>query len=50
MLVIAPLSSFDAWIEEAVLSMDPAPIVHRFVDHIPADSEVVLVNYQRLFR
>jgi hypothetical protein len=49
LLVIAPLSSFDAWIEEAALSLSPVPAIHRFAGaEIPAEAEVVLVNYQRL--
>lgn len=50
MLVIAPLSAFTSWIEEAEASLDPTPAIHRFVvgRPIPSDAEIVLVNYQRL--
>jgi hypothetical protein len=48
-LVIAPLSGFEAWIEESALSLRPAPVIHRFVGTaVPDDAELVLVNYQRL--
>lgn len=49
LLVIAPLSAFGAWMDEAVDCFSGSPIVHRFEgDAIPADTEVLLVNYQRL--
>jgi SNF2 family DNA or RNA helicase len=49
LLVIAPLSAFDAWLEEAEESLEPAPSIHRFGDGpIPSDTEVLLVNYHRL--
>ena len=48
LLVIAPLSSFDAWIDEASLSLDPAPTVMRFDDHIAPEAEVLIINYHRL--
>ena len=47
MLVIAPLSSFEAWLDEAD-EMDPSPVVQRFEDRVPADAEVLLINYHRL--
>jgi SNF2 family DNA or RNA helicase len=48
-LVVAPLSAFDSWIEEARRSMSPVPKIHRLSDgHIPLDTEVLLTNYQRL--
>lgn len=47
LLVVAPLSAFGAWEEDAAATLDPAPSVKRWVDHTP-DSDVVLINYQRL--
>jgi SNF2 family DNA or RNA helicase len=49
LLVVAPLSAFDAWVEEARQWLSPAPLVHRFDGRpVPAAAEVVLINYQRL--
>ncbi|MDQ3659726.1 MAG: DEAD/DEAH box helicase [Actinomycetota bacterium] len=48
LLVIAPLSAFDSWIDEAELSLEPAPVVQRFEGRVGATTEVLLVNYQRL--
>lgn len=48
MLVVAPLSAFEAWFEEAVECLEPAPLVRRFEGRVPPDAEVLLVNYQRL--
>lgn len=47
LLVVAPLSAFGAWEEDAVATLDPAPTVRRYVNHVP-DADVVLINYQRL--
>lgn len=49
MLVVAPLSAFDAWREDAGAAFDPPPAVHRYAGGtIPPDAEILLVNYQRL--
>lgn len=48
LLVVAPLSAFDAWFEESTESLIPPPIIGRFEDRIPTGAEVVLINYQRL--
>ena len=48
LLVVAPLSAFDAWFEESIESLNPPPTIGRFEDRIPTAAEVVLVNYQRL--
>jgi SNF2-related domain/Helicase conserved C-terminal domain len=49
MLVVAPLSAFDAWIQESGVCLDPAPNVHRYAGGlIPSSTELLLVNYQRL--
>ena len=48
MLVVAPLSAFEAWNDEALACLDPAPRVTRLdVRPLPV-TEVLLVNYQRL--
>lgn len=47
-LVVAPLSAFDAWFEEADESFDPVPVVGRFEERVPPATEVLLINYQRL--
>jgi SNF2 family DNA or RNA helicase len=48
-LVIAPLSAFGSWEEEAKRSFSEALAVHRFDGSvIPPDTELVLVNYHRL--
>jgi len=49
MLVIAPLSAFDAWEDEAKECLNEAPVPLRYTgSRIPGTTEVVLVNYQRL--
>jgi SNF2 family DNA or RNA helicase len=48
LLVVAPLSAFDAWLEEASESLQPVPRVSRLTDRVPRGTEVLLVNYQRL--
>lgn len=48
LLVVAPISAFDAWTTEAQECFDAVPSIHRFDGSIPEDTEVLLVNYQRL--
>lgn len=48
MLVVAPLSAFSAWEEEAGEVLDPAPSVSRFQSGRVPQTDVVLVNYQKL--
>lgn len=48
MLVVAPLSAFDAWEREAEESLNPAPIVERYSGSIDPNTEVLLTGYQRL--
>lgn len=48
LLVVAPLSAFDAWVDEAGRCMDPVPVVMRLNGRVPQSCEVLLVNYQRL--
>jgi hypothetical protein len=50
LLVISPLSAFPSWIEEAEASFSPPPSVRRFDGGIPAGTEILLVNYQRVAR
>jgi len=47
-LVVAPLSAFDAWIDEAGECLHPTLVVGRLEQRPPAGAEVLLVNYQRL--
>lgn len=48
LLVVAPISAFDAWNTEAEICLEPTPIIQRLDRRPAARSEVVLVNYQRL--
>lgn len=48
LLVVAPLSAFEAWNEEAAECFDPAPEVRQLTASRPGMGEVLLVNYQRL--
>lgn len=48
MLVVAPLSAYDAWYEEANESLEPVPVIGRFDQRLPLGTEILLVNYQRL--
>ncbi len=48
LLVVAPLSAFEAWNEEAVECFEPPPTVRQLTDSLPPAVEVLLVNYQRL--
>ncbi len=48
LMVIAPLSAFEAWEKEIVVWMSPSPIIRRLTDSSFRESEVLLVNYQRL--
>jgi hypothetical protein len=49
LLVVAPLSAFGAWEEEASTTLDPAPRIQRWRGGaINGDVDVLLVNYQRL--
>src|SRR4029077_2687300 len=51
MLVAAPISAFEAGLDETVACFgQDTPVVHCYEGTpIPADAEIVLVNYQRLF-
>lgn len=48
LLVIAPLSAFEAWEEDAVEVLDPQLRVARWRGGRVPDADVILVNYQRL--
>lgn len=48
MLVVAPLSAFDAWLGEVAVCFDPTPKIERFNGRVSSGTEIVLVNYQRL--
>ncbi len=49
MLVVAPLSAFEAWQEEVGICLEPSPVLHRFDGGpIPTGAEIVVVNYQRM--
>ena len=48
LMVIAPLSAFEAWEKELEVCLAPIPIIRRLTDSSFDDSEVLLVNYQRL--
>ena len=50
MLVVAPLSAFDAWKTEAAacFAPDQRPRMEVYNDYAPSDAEVLLVNYHRL--
>ena len=48
LLVVAPLSAFDAWVDEADECLEPVPAMARWDDRRARGAEVVLINYQRL--
>ena len=48
MLVVAPISAFDAWMTEIRECLDPVPSIVRFDGRAPANAEILLVNYHRL--
>lgn len=49
LLVISPISAFDAWEEEAVVCLENGPTPVRYAGgKVPAKAEVVVTNYQRL--
>ena len=52
LVVVAPLSAFEAWTDEAVACFHTPPSIHRLTTAgtVPPSAEVVLVNYQRLHR
>ncbi|MFG1995301.1 DEAD/DEAH box helicase [Actinoplanes sp. NPDC048988] len=51
LLVVAPLSAYDAWTSEVEVCFgdEVKPVVQAYNgDYIPHDAEILLVNYQRL--
>lgn len=50
LLVVAPLTAFDAWASEPPECFSTPPVVHFFEGgrEIPLDAEVVVINYHRL--
>ena len=48
LLVVAPLSAFESWEDEARACFDPVPAVARFTGEVSPSTEILLVNYQRL--
>ncbi|GGF18122.1 SNF2-related protein [Subtercola lobariae] len=48
LLVIAPLSAFGAWEEDAVSVLSPAPSVARVRSKGIPNADVILINYQRV--
>ena len=50
MLVVAPLSAFESWTTEVreCFPTDRHPVVVPYLDEVPSDAEVLLVNYHRL--
>lgn len=48
LLVVAPLSAFEAWSTEAEECFDRPPVVRTLQTRPPAGCEVLLVNYQKL--
>lgn len=48
LLVVAPISAFEAWMTEAEECLEPVPVLQRLDRRPSARAEVVLVNYQRL--
>ena len=48
LLVVAPISAFESWEEEATACFDPVPAIARFTGAIASSTEILLVNYHRL--
>lgn len=48
MLVVGPISSFEAWEEEASSIIDPPLTTTRLAGRLERDADIVIVNYQRL--
>lgn len=49
LLVVAPLSAFDAWIQDSAVCLTDPPVIHRYAGGaVPVGAELVLVNYQRV--
>ena len=48
LLVICPISAFEAWQEESQRWLHPAPAISLGIAGAPDTSEILLINYQRL--
>jgi SNF2 family DNA or RNA helicase len=49
LLIVAPLSAYDAWATEAKECFSEVPLIHAYDGNaIPSGAEICLVNYQRL--
>ncbi|PKN82951.1 MAG: DNA helicase [Chloroflexi bacterium HGW-Chloroflexi-9] len=48
LLVVAPISAFESWEEEAKRCFATVPTIRRFDGRIEPGTEVLLINYQRL--
>lgn len=48
LLVVGPLSAFEAWEEETSAIVDPSLTTTRWVGRLERDADVVIINYQRL--
>jgi hypothetical protein len=48
LLVVGPLSAFDAWITEAERCFRSVPVISQFNGRIPPGTEVAVINYQKL--
>lgn len=50
LLVVSPISAFEAWEEESVAVVEPNLTISRWTGTLERDSDVLIVNYQRLAR
>jgi len=48
LMVVAPLSAYEAWRRECAVCLNPGPVISQLGDGLEAEAEVLLVNYQRL--
>lgn len=48
LLVVAPLSAFDAWLSEVSVCFSTPPVIQRYEGRIGSRTEILIVNYQRL--
>ena len=48
LLVVCPMSAFDSWIRESRLWLEPDPSVEIYKEAISHQTEILLINYQRI--
>lgn len=48
LIVVAPLSAYGAWREEAVIWMEPLPAIAEIRTDVDIGAEILLINYQRI--